>query len=265
MEQLNLPIGGQIPANTSVYTWPCYWGGVVQSQNPPLIHSKVRDLRISVGGIEAKKVAGGPQFPVRGAKELAQKLAQALCDLNLLAPVVAQDVTIIETDKIPGNATASGKPVFRTLAHVKATVRLCAEDGSFVDMVGSGHGGDVDDKAGGKADTYAWKIALLKGLTLPEKDMIDTDDDSSETVEAKAPKPGPKPKEDKAAQEPETPGVLAHVMERIASATNEELEKIKDEIKSGALPLEGADKLKASTAFLARRKWLESEAQNAPS
>ena len=130
-------------------------------------------------------------FPVKSAKELANKLGQALTDLNLIAPVTAQEVSLIPTADIPGNATASGKPVFRTLAHVKATVRIGAEDGSFVDVVGSGHGGDTDDKAGGKATTYAWKDALLKGLSTPEQNMVDTDDESSEQ-EVPAPRTAPK-------------------------------------------------------------------------
>jgi hypothetical protein len=83
------------------------------------------------------------------------------------------------TENIPGNKRDSVSPVFRTLAHVKSTVRLIAPDTSFIDLDGSGHGGDVDDKSGGKASTYAWKDALLKGLSIPHEDMVDTDDDSS--------------------------------------------------------------------------------------
>jgi len=265
MEQLNLPNISDLPKQT-IHTWPNYWGGVTQSSSPPLIHAKIRELRLAVGGLAAKKQAGGPMFPVRGAKELAQKLAQALCDLDLVAPVVAQEVNLLPTDNIPANATSSGKPVFRTLAHVKATVRLGAADGSFVDMVGSGHGGDVDDKAGGKADTYGWKIALLKGLTIPEQDMLDTDNDSSDSD-----KPAPKSPPKKAEAAPKTtstelPGSeLDVVLAKIAAADAVGLEVIREGIKSGTIALAGADKLRASTAFVARTKFLEAEAKAAKS
>src|SRR5690349_17650123 len=175
------------------YVWPCWWGGVTRSPVPPMIADKMRAPRLAVGGVAATKQAGGPMFPVRSAKDLAGKLAQVLCDLDMVAPVVSQDIQLIETDKIPGNVTGSGKPVFRTLAHVKSTVRIGAADGSFLEVVGSGHGGDVDDKAGGKATTYAWKDAILKGLTTPEKDMIDTDDESTDSRDAAGPKPSGTP------------------------------------------------------------------------
>lgn len=250
------------------YMWPCYWGGVTVSKTPPAIHQGLRDLRRAVGSLAAKKQQGGPMFPVRSAKELMQKLAEALDELSLHAFPVAQEVTHFETDKIPSNATASGKPVFRTLAHVKSTVRVGAVDGSYIDVVGSGHGGDVDDKAGGKADTYAWKSALLKGLCVPEQDMPDTDDEApSEAAGTLKPSgAGPKPHSAKASP-PATVGSpaveasgesqLDAVLARIAKADRAELAAIKEDIKSGKLPLAGADKLKASAKFVARGKELD--------
>lgn len=250
------------------YIFPNYWGGVTRSPNPPLIHAKLRDLRIAVGGVKATKQAGGPMFPVKSSKDLANKLGQALCDLDLIAPVVAQEISLIETDKIPGNVTSSGKPVFRTLAHVKATVRVGAADGSYVDFVGSGHGGDVDDKAGGKATTYAWKDALLKGLTTPEQDMVDTDDEEPSKRDdggaggaTKTPARG----RGRTAAGGETGAVvgadsvgestegLAYVLAQIEKAeTVVALQAIAAGIKSGTLALAGADRLKASSAYVAK-------------
>ncbi len=244
------------------YMWPCYWGGLTVSKVPPAIHAGLRDLRRAVGSLAAKKQQGGPMFPVRSAKELMQKLAEALDELSLHAFPIAQEVTHFETDKIPQNATSSGKPVFRTLVHVKATVRVGASDGSYIDVVGSGHGGDVDDKAGGKADTYAWKLALLKGLCVPEQDMPDTDDEApSATADGpKASGAGPKPHPVKApapSAAAESPSELANVIKRIESATREELAAIKEEIKTGVIALAGADKLRASAKFVSRSKELD--------
>lgn len=243
------------------YVFPAYWGGMVVQSEPPAIHGLLRDLRIAVGGIAAKKQAGGPMFPVRGAKELAQKLAQALCDLNMVAYPIAQEVHHFETDKIPDNKTASGKPVFRTLSHVKTTVRIGAPDGSYVDAVGSGHGGDVDDKGGGKADTYAWKSALLKGLCIPEQDMLDTDDEEpSKRDEAKAKAKSAQAKGEVPAERPEGT-TLEAVLTQIASATVEELERIKVGLtsKPPTIELSGSDRLKASQAYVARKKFLETQ------
>jgi hypothetical protein len=241
------------------YVFPAYWGGMVVQSEPPAIHELLRRLRLEVGGIAAKKQAGGPMFPVKGAKELAQKLAQALCDLNMVAYPISQEVHHFDTDKIPSNANASGKPVFRTLSHVKTTVRIGAPDGSYVDAVGSGHGGDVDDKAGGKADTYAWKSALLKGLCIPEQDMLDTDDEEpSKRDEAKA--KSAKAKGEVPAERPEGT-TLEAVLTQISSANAEELERIKTGLtsKPPTIELSGSDRLKASQAYVARKKFLETQ------
>lgn len=247
------------------YVFPGAYGGAVQSDSPPQIHSMMRQLRQEIGAVKAVKAAGGPMFPVRGAKDLAQKLANALNALNMEAPVVAQEVTIMDTSAIPANVTGSGKPVFRTLAHVKATVRLIAPDCSFIDMVGSGHGGDVDDKSGGKASTYAWKDAILKGLAIPHDDMVDTDDEST----AGQPGPGAKsamvrpagPVAAVANAPAGEPGSdvqgLAYVTEQIARAgSTGELEAIKKAIQDGTLALHGSDRLKASKAYVDRKKAL---------
>lgn len=258
-EQLNLPLQ-PIVSQPGQYVFPTYWGGMAVSPAPPQIHGKLRELRQAVGGLKAKKVQGGPMFPVRGAKELAQKLAQALNDLDMVAPVIAQEVTLVDTQNIPSNVTQSGKPVFRTLAHVKSTVRVGAPDGSYVDMVGSGHGGDVDDKGGGKGDTYAWKIAILKGLTIPEEDMVDTDDDSSETTNApsKSSMTPRAPAKAKTVDAPDDASVEA-VVKRIQAADEQELAVIKDGVQSGSIPLAGADRLRVSTAFVARKKAITDE------
>lgn len=256
----------------------------MDSESPPQIHALMRDLRIEIGAVEAKKSNDkfGPKFPVRGAKDLAQKLANALNVLNMEAPVVAQEITLIDCDKIPGNERQSGNPVFRTLAHVKSTVRLIAPDTSFIDLVGSGHGGDPDDKSGGKASTYAWKDALLKGLSIPHEDMVDTDDNSGasdpeptgrrEARNAGPAKGGTNPDAGKGGggkgsvgakavvDEPDSAGDekgLAYVIAQIEAANDDvELESIRSAIKSGVLMLEGGDRLTATKAFMARKKEL---------
>jgi hypothetical protein len=277
------------------YMFPSAYGGFVASESPPQIHDMMRALRIEVGAVEAKKSEDkfGPKFPVRGAKDLAQKLANALNSLNMEAPVIAQEVTLLEADKVPANERPNGNPVFRTLAHVKATVRIIAPDTSFIDVVGSGHGGDVDDKSGGKASTYAWKDALLKGLSIPHEDMVDTDDDSSTGESAPSKGRGGRVaskeagSKDAAGQrgsrgeskgaasarsEPVGPAVgsvagddvaevdpkgVAYVLTKIAEANSKaDLEQIRAAITSGVLTLEGSDRLKATTAYMARMKEL---------
>lgn len=276
---LNLPASVSSPVDNR-YVFPAYWGGMVVTTQPPQIHQALRDLRRAVGSLAAKKQQGGPMFPVRSAKELMQKLAEGLDELNLHAFPIAQEVHHFDTSTIPGNQTQSGKPVFRTLAHVKSTVRVGAADGSYVDFVGSGHGGDVDDKSGGKADTYAWKAAILKGLCVPEQDMPDTDDDSSDndsagptrsakTVAAptsrttfSATEPVKAARDVKAARSDagSTLDAAIAAINAAADANDEaKLEQIKNDVMSGAIALAGADRLKASTAFVRARNLINAK------
>jgi hypothetical protein len=224
-----------------------------------MIHSKIRDLRLAIGSVKAEKT-GGVLFPVRGAKQLFQKLAQACTDHDVVVSVIAQEIHYEDTSKIPSNQTASGKPVFRTLVHVKATVRCIAPDGSYIDFVGSGHGGDVDDKAGGKASTYAAKDALFKGLMIPDADVIDTDDEqpSEPKPRGKAAKEPEKTTDSDSTQVPRFPtsGLEVAVAAIAAAESLADLEAVAADIKSEKIKLAGSDKLRATTAYVARKKAL---------
>lgn len=165
--------------------WPCYWGpstAMGAGLGAPLIHSKIREIRRAVGHLEAKVAGGyGPQYPVKSARELMGKLCVALDDANVLVYPVKHDFVPLENvyQKFDKNAKALVNKT-GTAGFMTVTLRFAAEDGSFIDVVGSGHGVDPDDKAGGKVSTYAWKDAILKALTLPEEDVLDTDNDSGQ-------------------------------------------------------------------------------------
>jgi hypothetical protein len=158
------------PAPASRFSWSAWWVGdnnyaTVQADHPPLISIKLLELRRKVGGLKAEK-ANGLSFKIKSAKVLMDKLREAIDDVGLVCFVVAQEGGNVDTER-------------GTLAFVKATIRVGAPDGSYADFVGCGHGADGQDKAGGKASTYAWKDALVKGLCLPDADMDDTDDDEA--------------------------------------------------------------------------------------
>lgn len=119
------------------------------------------NLRKRVGTIKAKKKEG-VRFKVRSAEDLADKLRDAAIEEGLLIyPVKADGHGFVVEDG--------------TLAEVNLTVRIQAVcDGSYIDVAGFGLGADSQDKAGGKAGTYAWKTALIQ--TLIAGGAEDTDD-----------------------------------------------------------------------------------------
>ncbi len=149
------------------YRWKCWWGGETVSDVPPQIPLKLIALRKKVGGLQARKQTGGPAFAIKSSKELEIKLREACDDLDIpVCSPVGVDGGNIDADR-------------GTVAFVKVVQRIGCMDGSFIDFVGIGHGADAQDKAAGKASTYARKDALSKGLIAPDKEMVDTDDEES--------------------------------------------------------------------------------------
>lgn len=138
----------------------------------PKILSDMIKLRDMVGGLQAKR--GGAPFPTKSAKELIIKVRAAADSLNMVMAGACVAQTVVQ---IP----VEGKG---TLCHVVGTYRFMSDDGSHLDFVGSGHGGDSSgDKAGGKASTYAQKDAICKGACLPDEEMVDTDDEMPQIVQ----------------------------------------------------------------------------------
>jgi hypothetical protein len=131
-------------------------------------------LRAKVGVIKAKK-KDGVKFKVRSAEDLADRLRAAASEVGLLI--------------YPIHVSGKGYPVESgTLAEVNLTLRVQAVcDGSHIDIAGFGLGADSQDKAGGKAGTYAWKTALIQMLLAGgAEDTDDTDTPIKGGVRAKA-------------------------------------------------------------------------------
>jgi hypothetical protein len=133
-------------------------------------------LRKAVGGLKAEQ-RQGVAYKVKDASVLMDKIREAGDELGMV--MMGAPVNSVSYD-VPGfevyNKNA-GKLVPQLVVHTTVTVRFMASDGSYVDFVGSGHGSSNDDKAGGKASTYAWKDAIIKALSLPNADLVDTDDE----------------------------------------------------------------------------------------
>lgn len=135
----------------------------------PKIFSDMIALRKEMGGLQAKK--GLAPYPVKSAKELYIKLRAALDVVGMSAMPVHHNILNIPVEK-------------GTACLCTVTYRFISSDGSFVDMVGSGHGADDrGDKAAGKASTYAAKDAISKGCCLPDAEMVDTDDEQPEVTQ----------------------------------------------------------------------------------
>jgi hypothetical protein len=140
-------------------------------RKPGAILKLWHDLRGLVGVLEAK-TKQGVKFKVRSAEDLYDKVAKAANHLGILIYPVP------EGSSGKGHIVDSG-----TLAEVSLHVVCQAiEDGSRLSLWGFGLGADNQDKAGGKAGTYAFKQAVVQGTLAggtkapPSHKMPDTDD-----------------------------------------------------------------------------------------
>jgi hypothetical protein len=141
-----------------------------EQEGVPKIHADLKALRSKIGGLKAEKKTG-VSFQIKSAKDLMIKLRPALDELDMNCYPVAMTGQSVPVDK-------------GTMADVTCVYRFVSSDGSYVDMAGFGQGVDSQDKAGGKAITYAWKALNIYGNSLPDKDMVDADDDEKPTKEA---------------------------------------------------------------------------------
>jgi hypothetical protein len=121
------------------------------------------ELRRRVGTVKARKKEG-VQFRVRALDELVDKVRPVANELG----IVIYPTTVAASTQV----TDAG-----VLTELTITVRLQAvEDGSYVDVQGYGLGADKQDKAGGKAGSYAFKQALVQALLAGgAEDTDDTD------------------------------------------------------------------------------------------
>ncbi len=128
---------------------------------PGAVLGLMKELRIRCGTLKATKKEG-VRFMIRSLDRLVDLIRKPANDLGLLI--------------YPAQAAGKGFVVEDgTLAECNLTVRIQAiEDGSYLDICGFGLGADNQDKAGGKAGSYAFKQALIQALLAGGAD--DTDD-----------------------------------------------------------------------------------------
>lgn len=151
-------------------------------------------LRKRVGIIEAKK-KDGVKFKVRSSEDLIDKVREESNELGILIyPSVGEG---------KGHVVEDGTLAEQNLRVIAQAV----EDGSCLVFTGFGLGADTQDKAGGKAGTYAFKAALIQALLAGGKEnakklgVADTDDEDEPIaggVKPKTRKKGPTPDEVKA-------------------------------------------------------------------
>lgn len=138
-----------------------------------------------VKNIEKNTTVGTGSFAYQGVKDFDVKMTfnEALTKAGLTCiPIDIQEET--QVDRWEEN----GRTKQQIFCKVKTKYLLLHDSGESIEIVGYGHGTDNQDKASGKAQTYALKNALLYTFLTPVGTLEDTDNQHSNSYSVPAPK-----------------------------------------------------------------------------
>ena len=138
-----------------------------------------------VKNIEKNMKVGSGSYAYNGVKDFDVKLAfnEAMSKAGLTCiPIDIQEETQLD------RWTDNGRTKQQIFCKVKTKYLLLHESGESIEIAGYGHGTDNQDKASGKAQTYALKNALLYTFLTPVGKLEDTDSVHSQTLEIPQPK-----------------------------------------------------------------------------
>lgn len=149
------------------------------TQKPNLTKAVIQVMK-AVKGIEKNSIVGSGNYQYQGVSDADVKKAynNAMSENGLcILPIdIEADVQIDRWQE--GNRQKQ-----QVFTEVKTTYLLMHESGESQEIVGYGHGTDSNDKAAGKATTYAMKYALLYTFLTPTGAIDDTDTQHSDDAD----------------------------------------------------------------------------------
>lgn len=198
------------------------------------ISEAIRNVMSEVKGIDKTMIIGTGQNSYKGVsdQEVKKIIGESMQrnGLAIIPIMIDEETKVSEWDEIDQYAKVAGATKHKTqvFVKVKTTYLLTHSSGEYIQLVGYGHGIDSQDKAAGKATTYALKYALLYMFMVPTGKIDDTDNTHSDEIQPPKPKaqplPVPPPAPDNLGADPL---VLANLIMKIDCAkTTDELMKI---------------------------------------
>jgi len=143
----------------------------------------------SVKGIEKNSKVGEGKFTYNGVsdKDVKETYSKAMADNGLcILPIgIEDDIKVSRWEETNNYGTKQKQSIF---CSVKTKYLLLHVSGESQEISGYGHGVDSQDKAAGKATTYALKYALLYTFMTPTGKIDDSDNTHSESIETPQPK-----------------------------------------------------------------------------
>lgn len=152
----------------------------------PKLTQAVIDVMNEIDGIEKAMTVGGPGNSYKGVsdRDVKIKIGRAMARHGLvLMPIKVTPKTTIDRYPEVYNGRESGKWKQQVNTEVVTRYKLSHVSGEFDILEGFGMGVDSQDKAAGKATTYAMKYTLLYLFLVPTGDIDDSDRIHSDDIE----------------------------------------------------------------------------------
>jgi len=147
----------------------------------------------SIRNIDKRATVGTGSSSYKGVSDKDVKLIinEEMAKNGLaIYPIAIEPKTRVDRWETSYNGQTSQKQ--QVFVEVLTTYLLCHESGEYIQLQGYGHGVDTQDKAAGKATTYALKYTLLYTFLVATGNIDDTDTIHSNQIETpptKKPKP----------------------------------------------------------------------------
>jgi hypothetical protein len=164
-----------------------------------------------VKGVDKSMTVGSGQNTYKGVsdKDVKTAIGRAMQKHGLtLLPIGIDDV--VQVDRWEETSQYGTKQKQNVNVSVKTKYLLLHESGESQEVMGYGHGIDPQDKAAGKATTYALKNLMLYMFLVPTGTIDDTDNTHSDNIPVpQQTKPQPKAKTDMTPTHPKWLGAVS--------------------------------------------------------
>jgi hypothetical protein len=147
-----------------------------------------------VKGIDKSMTVGTGNNAYKGVsdKDVKNEIGKAM-ERHGLAIVPTNVTPTLRIDRWEESGQYGNKQKQQAFSEVITKYLLLHESGEWIEVSGYGHGTDTQDKAAGKATTYALKYALLYTFMVPTGKIDDAETTHSQEITTPAPKKQPPP------------------------------------------------------------------------
>ncbi|WP_312900232.1 ERF family protein [Chryseobacterium taichungense] len=153
-------------------------------ENKSNLYKAILKVMKAVKNIDKSMTVGSGANSYKGVadKDVKYQIGKAM-EENGLAMIPIEVKPTLQIDRWEETSQYGTKNKQQIFTEVITKYLLIHESGESIEVVGYGHGVDTQDKAAGKATTYALKYALLYTFMVPTGEILDTDKDHSDTID----------------------------------------------------------------------------------